>query len=70
MAIHTAKSASEVATGLNEHGVMAGGGNFYAVRCLRAMGCDPEEGVVRLSFVHYTSDAEVEQLMKGLDCTL
>lgn len=70
VAIHTAKSASEVATGLNEHGVMAGGGNFYAVRCLRAMGCDPEEGVVRLSFVHYTSDAEVEQLMKGLDSTL
>lgn len=70
VAIHAAKPATQIATGLNEHGVMAGGGNFYAVRCLRAMGCDPDEGVVRLSFVHYTSDDEVEQLMKALDATL
>jgi len=26
--------------------------------------------VLRLSFVHYTTDAEVQQLMKGLDACL
>ncbi len=70
VAIKAGKTATQIATALNDHGVMAGGGDFYAVRCIRAMGCDPDEGVVRLSFVHYTNDAEVEQLMKALDATL
>ena len=34
------------------------------------MGCDPDAGVLRLSFVHYTTDSEVQQLMKGLDACL
>ena len=70
VAIKANKTANDIANGLATHGVMAGGGDFYAVRCIKAMGCDPEEGVVRLSFVHYTSDAEVAQLMKALDATL
>ena len=70
VAIHAKKPAEILAADLNNHGIMAGGGDFYAVRCIRAMGCDPDEGVVRLSFVHYTSGDEVEQLMKGLDATL
>ena len=70
VAVHTAKPAAEVAVGLSEHGVMAGEGDFYAVRTIGAMGCDPDAGVLRLSFVHYTTDAEVQQLMKGLDACL
>ena len=69
-ALHTAKPAEEIAISLAEHGVMAGEGNFYAVRTIGAMGCDPDAGVLRLSFVHYTTDAEVQQLMKGLDACL
>ena len=70
VAVHTAKPAHEVATALSERGVMAGEGDFYAVRTIGAMGCDPDAGVLRLSFVHYTTDAEVQQLMKGLDACL
>ena len=70
VAVHTAKPAHEVATTLSERGVMAGEGDFYAVRTIGAMGCDPDAGVLRLSFVHYTTDAEVQQLMKGLDACL
>ncbi|MEC8216162.1 MAG: aminotransferase class V-fold PLP-dependent enzyme, partial [Pseudomonadota bacterium] len=70
VALHTAKPAEEIAISLAEHGVMAGEGNFYAVRTIGAMGCDPDAGVLRLSFVHYTTDAEVQQLMKGLDACL
>ena len=70
VALHTAKPDKEIAIGLAEHGVMAGEGDFYAVRTIGAMGCDPQAGVLRLSFVHYTTDAEVQQLMKGLDACL
>jgi selenocysteine lyase/cysteine desulfurase len=46
---------------------MAGGGDFYAVRALQAHGIDPEKGVLRLSFVHYTSADEVAKLITALD---
>ena len=49
---------------------MCGGGDFYAVRPLSAMGVDVETGVLRLSFVHYTSPAEVDQLLTALDDVL
>jgi len=59
-----------VATELAHHGIMAGGGNFYAVRCLEAQGIDPDHGVLRLSFVHYTNKAEMDKLMTALDKVL
>ena len=59
-----------VATELVEHGIMAGGGDFYAVRCLEAQGIDPSHGVLRLSFVHYTNKAEVDKLISALDHVL
>ncbi len=70
VALHTARPAAAIATDLVAHGVMAGAGDFYAVRTIGALGCDPEAGVLRLSFVHYTSADEVEQLIRGLDKTL
>jgi selenocysteine lyase/cysteine desulfurase len=44
-----------VAAALAPHGIAAGGGHFYAVRLLEALGIDPDRGVLRVSFVHYTS---------------
>ena len=70
VALHTARSAAAIAEALAGHGVMAGAGDFYAVRTIGAMGCDADAGVLRLSFVHYTTDAEVRQLMDGLDACL
>jgi selenocysteine lyase/cysteine desulfurase len=60
----------EVAADLAEHGVIAGGGDFYAVRPLEAMGVDPAHGVLRMSFVHYTTHAEVDRLIRALDHVL
>lgn len=57
----------EAAVELADHGIMAGGGDFYAVRPLKAMGLDPERGVLRLSFVHYTVRDEVDRLLTALD---
>ena len=46
---------------------MAGGGDFYGSRPLQAMGVDLKKGVLRLSFVHYTTKAEIDQLLTALD---
>ncbi|UWR17014.1 aminotransferase class V-fold PLP-dependent enzyme [Sulfitobacter sp. M368] len=60
----------EAATELAKHGIMAGGGDFYAGRALKAMGVDEDKGVLRLSFTHYTTKAEVDQLLNALDDVL
>ena len=49
---------------------MAGGGHFYAWRVLEALGISPEHGVLRLSFVHYTSPEEIDRLIAALDAEL
>jgi selenocysteine lyase/cysteine desulfurase len=59
-----------VAAALAPHGIMAGGGDFYASRPLDAMGVDPAHGVLRLSFVHYTSAEEVSRAIAALDGVL
>ena len=64
------RSGEEVAGELAALGIMCGGGDFYSVRALEAMGVDMDKGVLRLSFVHYTSDAEVAKLIESLDAVL
>lgn len=60
----------EVARRLAERGFMAAHGNFYAVRLLEALGVDPAQGVVRASFVHYTTAGEVDGLIEALAAAL
>jgi cysteine desulfurase family protein (TIGR01976 family) len=64
------RRGEDVAADLVKHGIMAGGGDFYAGRALTAMGVDAELGVLRLSFTHYTSKEEVDQLLNALDDVL
>ncbi len=64
------RPAEPVARELAAHKVMAGGGDFYAVRPLTALGVDLGRGVLRMSFVHYTTRAEVDRLIAALDRTL
>lgn len=70
VAIELNEPGAHAAAALAPHGVNAGGGDFYAVRALKAMGVSPERGVLRLSFVHYTTKAEVDQLIRALDHVL
>lgn len=55
---------------LTTHGILADGGDFYAVRPLGALGIAADPGVLRLSFVHYTTEAEVTRLIGALDAEL
>jgi selenocysteine lyase/cysteine desulfurase len=70
VALDLGRPAEPVAAQLAELGIMAGSGDFYAVRALEAHGIDPVSGVLRLSFTHYTSDEEVTKLIDALDQVL
>ena len=42
-------------------------GDFYAVRCLEGLGVeDVEDGIIRISLVHYNSEQEVDRLVEAL----
>lgn len=70
IALALAEPGAAVAARLARHGIMAGGGHFYAYRLLEAVGIDPNHGVLRLSFVHYTTPEEIQQLIAALDAEL
>lgn len=64
------RSLDAVQATLTDHKVMVGTGNFYGYRPLQEVGVDPEVGVLRMSFVHYTTSDEVDQLIDGLEAAL
>ncbi|MBT8476347.1 MAG: aminotransferase class V-fold PLP-dependent enzyme [Rhodobacteraceae bacterium] len=70
VAVLSSRPGAEIAADLAPHGIMADGGDFYAGRNLRAQGIDPGHGVLRMSFVHYTSASEVDRLITALDQVL
>ena len=66
IAIDIGRDAEEFAATLAQEGIMAGGGDFYAVRPLGALNVNPRHGVLRLSFVHYTSEGDISKLIDVL----
>lgn len=60
------KNMAEVYAKLTESKLMLGSGDFYAVRPLMDMGIPLKPGVLRISFVHYTSMEDIDQLIAGL----
>lgn len=55
-----------VAARLVAAGVQTSAGHYYAYRVLQGLGVDPERGVVRLSFVHYTSRDDIDRALDAL----
>ena len=45
-------------------------GDFYARRCIDALGLSAHHGVVRVSAVHYNSDEEIDRLIRALDAAI
>ena len=42
-------------------------GHFYALRCLEGLGIqDTDEGIIRISLVHYNTENEVDRLVEGI----
>ena len=60
----------DVAESLVERGMMVGTGDFYAPRLLEEMGIPTSPGVLRMSFIHYTTEEEIDRLIEALDRAL
>ncbi len=67
VAIDPQRHPIELAEALAERKIGASAGHFYAPRLIEALGLDPARGVLRLSFLHYTEEAEVRRLIDALD---
>jgi selenocysteine lyase/cysteine desulfurase len=59
--------SADIGSTLAAAGFGVGVGNFYAYRLVQALGIDTDDGVVRVSFVHYTSKDEVDRLIGELE---
>ena len=45
--------------------MMVGYGEFYAPRLLEEMGIPLDPGVLRMSFIHYTTEEEIDRLISS-----
>ena len=61
------RDAGEIARAVASHQVAIGAGDFYAARCIEALGLADRGGVVRASMVHYNTADEVQRLIRALD---
>jgi len=64
------KSSLHVAQEAGRNNIGIRNGEFYAWRCLQGLGIEPNDGVVRVSMVHYNSIEEVRKLIGFLDKTI
>ena len=64
------KSIDEIFKVLTAKKLMAGQGHFYGVRPLLGLNIPIDTGVLRLSFLHYTTEEEISQLIEGLSAAL
>ena len=60
------KSSKEIANFLVEHNIATRNDNFYAWRCLEALGINTEDGVVRLSMTHYNNINDTDKIIETL----
>ena len=62
---HPERSPDELATALGERGIASWPGNFYAVEVMKRLGLP--DGTLRIGFVHYNNDDEVDRVLEGLN---
>ncbi|TVQ54542.1 MAG: aminotransferase class V-fold PLP-dependent enzyme [Phycisphaerales bacterium] len=68
--LHTTKSSAEITRAIQHAGFAMRHGHMYAYRMCQAMGIDLQDGVVRISFVHYNTLDEIERLINALEAIL
>jgi len=60
------RQSKEISNILVKNNIATRNDNFYAWRCLNALGIDNKDGVVRISIVHYNSMDDIEKLISVL----
>ncbi len=68
--ISSRHSSSSLASLLAQKGIATKHGDFYAYRLLKRLGIDTDDGVLRLSFAHYTTFDETMRLVEALTAIL
>jgi cysteine desulfurase family protein (TIGR01976 family) len=68
--IHESKSSAEITADVDRSGIGIRHGHMYAYHLCEAVGLDPDDGVVRVSLVHYNTLDEIERLIEVLDTAL
>ncbi len=61
------KSSKEISEILVENKIATRNDNFYAWRCLKHLGIDPVDGVVRLSMTHYNNLQDTKNVLAALE---
>lgn len=64
--VHERLAPSEIVAALDSRGIGIRYGHFYARRLIEDLGLAPDEGVVRISLVHYHDLSEVDRLLDAL----
>jgi len=68
--VHATKSSRSITEAVHRSGIAVRHGHMYAYHLCEALGLDPEDGVVRVSMVHYNTPGEVDRLIGVLEATL
>ena len=64
------RDSEEIPARVARHKIAIRAGDFYARRCIDALGLGPQNGVVRASIAHYNTVAEVDRLIRHLDAAI
>ena len=65
------RSSQEIAEAVADDQIAIAAGHFYGYRCVEALGVkDVDDGVVRVSMLHYNTLEEVDRLIAALDKVL
>ena len=68
--LHDTKSSREVTAVVDRSGIAVRHGHMYAYHLCEALGRDPDDGVVRVSLVHYNTPEEIDRLIEVLETAL
>ena len=64
------RKSAEIAEQLQAQQIAIGNGDFWARRCISAVGLNPDDGVVRVGIAHYNSSADIDRLLEALERVL
>lgn len=64
--VHSEKSSKEITEVVDRSGIAIRHGHMYAYRLCERLGLDPDDGVVRISLVHYNTPEEIGRLIEVL----
>jgi cysteine desulfurase family protein (TIGR01976 family) len=68
--VHESKKSSAIVAEIDKQNIGIRFGHMYAVRLCEALGIDLDEGVVRVSLVHYNTPEEIARLIDAFDAIL